>query len=736
MFLRISSAKRNGKTYEYAQLVESVRRDSDGRPYHRIVANLGRITDRAQADNLRAAFEANRTGRRLVAVSEPAVSEYGSFSQPRACLRYLDAAVVLETLGALGIRQELQRLLPPGQHDVGPEKVVAALVVQRCLDPQSKLHAVRWFPRTALPELLEIEPEQFNNTRVHRALEMLENIEQDVVRCVSRLCAEKRGPFKVAFLDLTDTYFEGSGPELAALGKSKEGLIRKKIGIALLCSPTGLPLRWQVVAGNRAEAPTMLEMMRQVQLTPWLANTPLVVDRAMGFTAHIHKMLQTDVRFITALTTAEYETYCPQLPAQKLLDLGVASEEQEAACATEAARRIEGLGFERLADNLFCLDVGIIGLPTHKRARRKSKRVAPSLAMQFARDLEQAVGSGQFGSYAAAGRSMGHAKGRTHWHRELLKLPEDLQQLVLAGEVDAISIWEIVRVGRLTESECRAAFSLLQQLHRQAPRDNAVLPAEPVVNTETATLRCAAYFNPEMFASQRRLAAGTLAALQGYVQTLNDQLMHATARTKAASVRQKVEHRLRRSDLVSAFNVEVVETCVGGKSYLKVKLTVNEAQWQRRQRFDGFTVIVADSRVQMTAQQLCQTYRAKDAVETDFQVIKSLIRLRPVRHHTDLKVRAHVTLCMLALLVERTLHQALRPKLSARSAFELLEPCRLTVHQASRRSRPTYVLTHPSDPQLRILRKVRLTRLADGHDLQGALTPRSSFVTTDGEETS
>jgi hypothetical protein len=257
-----------------------------------------------------------------------------------------------------------------------------------------------------------------------------------------------------------------------------------------------------------------------------------------------------------------------------------------------------------------------------------------------------------------------------------------------------------------------------------------------VVNTETATLRCAAYFNPEMFASQRRLAAGTLAALQGYVQTLNDQLMHATARTKAASVRQKVEHRLRRSDLVSAFNVEVVETCVGGKSYLKVKLTVNEAQWQRRQRFDGFTVIVADSRVQMTAQQLCQTYRAKDAVETDFQVIKSLIRLRPVRHHTDLKVRAHVTLCMLALLVERTLHQALRPKLSARSAFELLEPCRLTVHQASRRSRPTYVLTHPSDPQLRILRKVRLTRLADGHDLQGALTPRSSFVTTDGEETS
>jgi len=49
--------------------------------------------------------------------------------------------------------------------------------------------------------------------------------------------------------------------------------------------------------------------------------------------------------------------------------------------------------------------------------------------------------------------------------------------------------------------------------------------------------------------------------------------------------------------------------------------------------------------------ELCRTYRAKDAVETDFQVIKSLIKLRPVRHRTDAKVRAHVTLCMLALYV-------------------------------------------------------------------------------------
>jgi len=47
---------------------------------------------------------------------------------------------------------------------------------------------------------------------------------------------------------------------------------------------------------------------------------------------------------------------------------------------------------------------------------------------------------------------------------------------------------------------------------------------------------------------------------------------------------------------------------------------------------------------------LVSVYRAKDAVEKDFQTIKTDIKLRPVFHHTDPKVRAHLSLCMLTVL--------------------------------------------------------------------------------------
>ena len=59
MQVRVSSVTRRGKTYQYVQLVESVRRERDGVPVHQVIANLGRISDPVQIENLKAAFAAN-----------------------------------------------------------------------------------------------------------------------------------------------------------------------------------------------------------------------------------------------------------------------------------------------------------------------------------------------------------------------------------------------------------------------------------------------------------------------------------------------------------------------------------------------------------------------------------------------------------------------------------------------------------------------------------------------------
>jgi hypothetical protein len=326
--LRLSSVTRRGKTYQYAQLVESVRREHDGMPAHRVVANLGRISDPVQLENLKAAFDANRTGQRLAPVvsnaADPA-KETARLRRPDTQLRYLDVAVVVAMLDELGLSQELARLLPREESEVGPERVVTALVAQRCVEPGSKLHAVRWFARTALPELVGVSPVQFNNTRVHRVLEQLETSERELMRALSRHAHEQHGRFATMFLDLTDTWFVGDGPELAKRGKVKEGMVKKKIGIVLLCSEQGYPLRWQVVQGGTAEGPAMLQTMRTVQQVPWLEKIPIVCDRAMGRSAYIREMLDADIRFVTSLLSPEFDSYGVKLPAQALADLPAAT---------------------------------------------------------------------------------------------------------------------------------------------------------------------------------------------------------------------------------------------------------------------------------------------------------------------------------------------------------------------------------------------------------------------------
>ena len=171
-------------------------------------------------------------------------------------------------------------------------------------------------------------------------------------------------------------------------------------------------------------------------------------------------------------------------------------------------------------------------------------------------------------------------------------------------------------------------------------------------------------------------------------------------------------------------------------SFPQVRVTRDEAQWQRRRSFDGFSVLVAHPKLQRSGAELTRTYRAKNAVEADFQVIKGVVKLRPVRHRTDVKVRAHVALCMLALYVQRELTAKLgKEGISAELALEQLEPYRLSLYRAKGASGDAYVLAHVDREQMALLRRLGLTRLGEQRQLGAALTPRSEFVPTEADET-
>ena len=145
-------------------------------------------------------------------------------------------------------------------------------------------------------------------------------------------------------------------------------------------------------------------------------------------------------------------------------------------------------------------------------------------------------------------------------------------------------------------------------------------------------------------------------------------------------------------------------------------MKINEQEWIRRIRFTGFVLLVAHPDLPHSAEDIVRLYRAKDTVEKDFQTIKDVVKLRPMYHHTDAKVRAHVTLCMLALLLERTIERRLKRSQTPRTApacFEELRTCHLNLISSDCAIEPTYAATEPSQEQTAVLKSLRMLNLID-----------------------
>lgn len=715
MHVRVSRVSRHGRTYEYAQLVESFRRP-DGMPAHRVIANLGDAGS-LEVDNLRTALAATLQHRRVATRGATDKAP----PQPVANLRYLDVAMLLELWRAWGLDELLGAVMTSANSDVPASSVVAALCIQRCVDPGSKLYATEWLPRTALPQLLSIRDASFNNTRIHRVLDELDHATPRLMpRLVERYQAQD-GAFASLFIDATDTWFVGEGPTLAERAKTKEGRIERKIGIVLLCNQLGYPMRWEVIAGRESEVVAMARMLGLVAGLPWAQQVPLVCDRAMGRTAQIRQLLAAGLHFVTALTTTEFDAYTDRIPHHVLAELEPREDHRERDIA-EAARLIVAAGLHRVEDHLFVLDLGIVQRVDEDHVESPapvSDDDGVAKVMQLARSIDEAVTAGRYTSQASAGRALGLSKQLVARYRQLLRLREAVQQAILDGQARGRSLDELIRIARIDDAEQqREAFAALvasASARRPSARPLGVAHkrSEPAAREyEPIRVRAVLYFNPQLFIDQRYRARERLEAVQTFANDLNARLASPRSRMQRDQIAAAIDRHLRKDDLLEAFTPVITEQQIAGRTRFHVELGLDQAQWSRRRRYDGFCVVVAHPDLDRSATDLCRLYRAKDAIEKDFQIIKSLVELRPIRHYTDAKVRAHVTLCMLALLLQRTLGQQLAGSCSAKTALEVLATTHLNRYVSST-GVAAHVVTRTDAAQNKILRKLRLQHLAD-----------------------
>jgi hypothetical protein len=308
-------------------------------------------------------------------------------------------------------------------------------------------------------------------------------------------------------------------------------------------------------------------------------------------------------------------------------------------------------------------------------------------------------------------------------------LPEQVQRDILAGKASACALSALLAVARQGDGEhqqrafdqlCAAAPARRRKAAPRDAHDAAAPPAEPAP-LASLQVRVAGYFNPERFVEQRVAASKQLRDVQAFVAELNRNLASPRAKRTPAAIHAAIDAELRRRDLLTAFEVKLIEDQAGDRPRYQVQLVLDQADWEHRRRYDGFTVLVAHPTLTHSAAELCRLYRAKDVVEKDFQAIKGFTELRPLWHHNAGKVRAHVTVSMLALALERMLSERLR-SYSAKAALQVLDSCRLNNYQAG--ATTLLSVTTPDPEQAAILRELNLQQLVDDDEVAERLMPR------------
>jgi hypothetical protein len=720
MHVRVTTAKRGRKSYHSVQLVQSYRRP-DGMPASRVLASFGNLPPLA-TENLKRAVAASREGQAVVLASQS--TPRSAPSKVKRNLAYLDVAVCLRTWQQWELSQLIDQLAPATEREVSVGDVIAALTVQRCVAPASKLEASRWYPTTALPELQGVRPSQFNNTRVHRVLDMLDAIETPLQQQLARRIEAKQGQFVCLFLDCTDTWFVGHGPDLAHKRITKEGLLRRLIGIALMCDRRGFPLRWATVAGNHHEAKTMLDMIDTVSDLSWAEKLPLVVDRAMGRGVTVEALLAREVRFVTAIPAPEIASYSARIPlgAFNHIKLGE-SDRSDTRTLKKLHHAALELGFHQAGER-YLFDLGVI-TKGEGGDEATASWVAPSCAVAALRIASSAKKEREAGVPLAELAQRYQCSNRTLriWS-ELLGLSSRVQQRILQGEADRLKPGVLRRIARLPLRKQEAHFDRACKAAGQGPPLRANRKLANFCQLPPLQLRVVAVFNRTMFIEQRQAASRAERELQQLVEQTNEALRSPRSRSGREQAVGKVGHALRHKNMSDVFHVVAEETKAEGRTVCQLRLKRDDAAWKRRRATDGFSLIVSHQDVPGTADEIVALYFAKDKVEKDFQDIKSVLALRPVNHHTDSKVRAHVSLCMLALLIERAIEQTLDQEglnMTFSSALHMLKTAHLNLYAGDE---PLYSATEPDPDQRRILAALKLKDLADDDLLAETLTPR------------
>jgi transposase len=355
MFIRQQFRTKNGQRHAYWALVESYRTASG--PRQRVVAWLGKL-DEAGRLGVKHAAEAfgdtsgietsgtadasgqnySKDGRSAIRLSQPLNQQLQfefddeTAAQPR-WVEVNAAGVRVENLRQFGgpwmalhlirtlqLDTFLKNVMEDGRESVPWDVTSLILIIARLLEPSSELYiSEQWYPKTSLPDLLGVSEDHVDDNRLYRCLDkLLPHKEALEVHLKNRMGELFDLEYELLMYDVTSTFFEGRADfPLAQRGYSRDQRSDcKQVCIALVVSKCGMPLGYEVFAGNTADVTTVEHIVEMMEARYGMSDRIWVMDRGMVSEDNIEFLREGGRRYIIGTPKSMLKKFEQELLAE------------------------------------------------------------------------------------------------------------------------------------------------------------------------------------------------------------------------------------------------------------------------------------------------------------------------------------------------------------------------------------------------------------------------------------
>lgn len=570
MFPRISKSTKNGRSYEYLVISESIHVTGKGSTT-RNIATLGNIKRFSGQDvtNLIDGFI------RIFQL------ENYCLSQDVQMVESLEHGSIIfwqKIWDELGLSKIIKRKVKQKDKRIklAVDKYVQMMVINRCVDPLSKLGLTRWLERTCYKEMAGYQELDFDVTYFYRSMDHLLAVKDDLELAVFEKLKDLFSiNVKLTFYDITSSFFYTDNCEIGENGYSRDNRPdREQIVIGVVTSFEGYPIKHYVFEGNCKDETTVKEVVKQLRNEYHIEDTTFVGDRGMITKLNLDRLEGEGFEYIMGVKHRQDEI-CSMLLSEPIneedyeLYQGLKIRERRVTVKEFLIWKSRKIIREQQADladeKFFLLEKEILSLSNQSEPKSRNYR---SIVESILKSIDTKVYNKLFA---------GIKKYQGRYEDELRYI---------------ICLNEERKAG--TEKKRHVSISKLSKELNKVFSENA------------------------RYKEDRDIDKALHKIFEGY------------------KVRFKKFFTIARDS----------------KSKKAIGYSLNQENIEHEKKFDGIFVLLS-SRYDLKAYEVVESYKNLKEVEMLFDDLKNFVDIRPIRHWLPVRVRAHVFICVLALLLKR-----------------------------------------------------------------------------------